>query len=110
MAYQETIQIANIDREKIDPATLQSIEALNALLQLLKPLAIVTSGTGKLSIDANVVGGALASAGNVSTVSTVTTVGAVTNAVNIGGIGGFDMQRTIAQSAYASAILRNITF
>ena len=107
MAYQETIQIANIDREKIDPATLQSIEALNALLQLLTPLAIVTSGTGKLSIDANVVGGALASAGNIST---VTTVGAVTNAVNIGGIGGFDMQRTIAQSAYASATLRNITF
>ena len=106
MAYQETTQIANTDKERIDPATLQSVETLSYILQLLKPLSIVTSGTGRLSIDAAVTG-SLSTAG---TVSTVTTVGSVTNAASIGGLSGFEMQYNIAHSAFASSIQKNITF
>ena len=107
MAYSETVQIANTDRERIDPATQQGIEALGYLLQLLKPLAIISSGTGRLLIDTNVASGALTS---VTTVSTVSTVSNVANAASIGGLGGYEMQYNVAHSAYASSIFRNLTF
>lgn len=111
MAYQETIQIANIDREKIDPATQQGIEALGYLLQLLKPLSIISSGTGRLSIDiANLATGTLSSISSINSLNTVNTVSTVTNTANIGGLGGYEMQYNMAHSAYASSIFRNLTF
>lgn len=111
MAYSETVQLANTDREIIDPATQQDLEALNMLLQLLKPLGIVNSGTGRILLDiGTIAAGALTSVGTVTTVSSVTSVASVANAAAVGGLNGFDLQYNAAHSAYAHCVLSNITF
>lgn len=111
MAYSETVQLSDTDRNRIDPATQQDVEALNMLLQLLKPLGIVSSGSGRILLDVgNIAAGALTSVGTVTTVTNVTTVGSVTDAAAVGGLNGFDLQYNAAHSAYAHCVLSNITF
>jgi len=84
------------------------VAALNAndansrmLLQLLKPLGIVTTANGRIYIDVNVVAGTITTVG---TVTGVTTVSALTNLVNIGGLSGFELQYNTARNTFANAV------
>lgn len=79
------------------------------LLQLLKPLGIVTNGTFRLNVDFNA-GGTINQVTLVPTVTNVTTVGTITNQTNIGGLNAFDLQFNAAHTAYATSIRNNITF
>jgi hypothetical protein len=75
-----------------------------AVLQLLKPLGIIQSGSGRLVIDVNTVG-----SGTITTVSTVNTVSTMINQTNIGGLNALDMQFNMARVSWNTGI-RNITF
>lgn len=76
------------------------------LLNLFKPLTIVTSGTNRLNIDVNAIT-TLPTLANVTTVATVTTV---TNQTQVGGISGFDLQYNTARNAFVNTTRQNITF
>lgn len=109
------------------PATLENQELLNTLislvenqiendnviqrqlLQLLKPLGIVSNGSFRLNVDINN-GGTIAQVTLVPTVTNVTTVGTISNQTNLGGLSAFDLQYNAAHSAYANAIRNNCTF
>ena len=81
------------------------------LLQLLKPLGITVSGTGRLQLDINnVVGGTIGTVTNITnlpTLANVTTVGTVSN---IGGLNGFDLQYNMAHMSYADSLRNKLTF
>lgn len=81
---------------------------LRQLLELLKPLGITVSGSGRVSIDVNTLP-AITIAGS-QTLATVTTVGTVTNQTNMGGLNALDLQYNIARVAFAQGISSNITF
>jgi hypothetical protein len=81
--------------------------AMKQLLQLLKPLGIVQSGSGRLVIDINTI-----SSGTITTVGTVNTVSQVNtvfNQTNIGGLNALDMQFNMARTAW-STLRGNINF
>lgn len=74
----------------------ENIELLRKIIQLLKPLNVVTGGgSNRLSIDVNAVTGNVA---QVTLVPTVTTVGTVSNQTNIGGITAFEMLKSMNKS------------
>lgn len=79
------------------------------LLQLLKPLGIVTNGTFRLNVDINA-GGTINQVTLVPTVTTVGTVNTIANQTNIGGLNAFDLQFNAAHTAYATSIRNNINF
>ena len=85
------------------------------LMQLLKPLSVITSGSFRLNIDVNNIT-ALPTLANVTTVATVSTitntvpVGTVANHSNVGGLNALDLQVNNARLAYAHAIRSNLTF
>ena len=74
------------------------------LLQLLKPLGIVSSASGRIYFDVNVLAGTLPG------VTTVNTVSSVTNQVNMGGLNALDLQFNMAHAAFALGLRSNITF
>jgi hypothetical protein len=81
--------------------------AMKQLLQLLKPLGIVQSGSGRLVIDINTI-----SSGTITTVATVNTVSQVNtvfNQTNIGGLNALDMQFNMARTAW-NTLRGNINF
>lgn len=65
-----------------------------ALLQVLRPLSLTSSGSGRLLID-------------VQNVAQVTTV---SNQTNMGGVSAFDLQLNTGKITYANCIRRNLTF
>ena len=77
------------------------------LLQLLKPLGITTSASGRIQLDVNMIGGTLPT---VTTVTTVTTVSSVTNQANMGGLNALDLPYFAARNAYNTGIRANISF
>jgi hypothetical protein len=79
--------------------------SMKQLLQLLKPLGIIQSGTGRLVIDVNTVG-----SGTITTVGTVNTVSTMINQTNIGGLNALDMQFNMARVSWNTGIRNNITF
>ena len=90
---------------------------LRQLLQLLKPLGITVSGSGRITVDiGNVVGGTIGTVTNITNlptlanVTTVGTVSTVTNIPTVGGLSAFDLQYNMAHAAFADAIRRNVTF
>lgn len=76
--------------------------ASRQLMQLLKPLSIVTNGSGRLSMDINT--------GSLGTVTTVTTVGTINDQLRIGGLNALDMQFNMAHASWNTGIRNNITF
>jgi hypothetical protein len=62
--------------------------SMKQLLQLLKPLGIIQSGTGRLVIDVNTE--------TINTVGAVNTVSTMINQTNIGGLNALDMQFNMA--------------
>ena len=116
MAYNETTRVADSEYNVVDPATTAGQRLMRALLQLLKPLSFITSGTGRLSVDVNAItGGTITTVTGVTTVSTVTTVATVTAVTNVGGItnigglSGFELQYNTARGAYAQCVRSRIT-
>lgn len=113
MAYNETTRVADSEFNVVDPATTAGQRLMRALLQLLKPLSFITSGTGRLSVDVNAItGGTITTVTGVTTVTTVTTVTGVTTVggiTNIGGVSGFELQYNTARAAYAQCVRNRIT-
>lgn len=88
------------------------------LLQLFRPLGIVTTGTNRLSIDVNNIT-TLPTLANVTTVGTINTVTGVTtvstvstvgNQTQMGGISGFDLQYNTSRNAFNNSIRQNVSF
>ena len=104
MAYNETTRVADSEYNVVDPATTAGQRLMRALLQLLKPLSFITSGTGRLSVDVNAITG-----GTITTVTGVTTVSNVAGITNIGGLSGFELQYNTARAAYAQCVRSRIT-
>jgi hypothetical protein len=101
MAYTGTHQIADDQNQIINPSTEEYQDLMIKLLQLLRPLAIVGSGTGRLQMDvANIPTVAISGTPSVN----------VTNITSIGGLGGFELQYLTGRNAYATAIRPLITF
>ena len=73
----------------------EMVQGLKVMIQLLKPLGIVTgAGSNRLQTDIyNITTGTLA---------TVTTVSSLTNQVNIGGINAFQQMKDLSTSAFQS--------
>jgi len=112
-------KIKNVAWNYINPATEEKQDSIQALIQtlanqgddwmylltriseILKPLAIVTSGSGRLNIDVQNVLGTIAT---VTTVTTVSTVNNVANQTNMGWLSAFDMQYNLGHMAYATSI------
>jgi hypothetical protein len=105
------------------PATEELLELLRAqiesdttysrqLLQLLKPLSVVTSGTGRLAVDvtAPVSLGVTATLAANQDIRTVASVTAVNNQINMGGLNALDLQFNMAHTAWNTGIRNNITF
>jgi hypothetical protein len=84
--------------------------AMRQLLQLLKPLGITTSASGRIQLDVNMIGGTLPAVTTVNTVSTVSTVSSITNQVNMGGLNALDLPYFAARNAYNTGTRANINF
>ena len=80
---------------------------MRAIIPLLRPLGIVQSGSGRISVDLATSNGASLGA---TTLGTVTTVASVTNQVNLGGLNAFDLQYNSARTSFADSIRRTVTF
>jgi len=89
------------------------------LAQLLKPLGIVSSGTGKLNIEALVTQPtaanltatvSIAAAQTLATVTNVSTLATLTNQANIGSLNALDLQYNMAQTAWQAGLRKNLTF
>ncbi len=76
------------------------------LLQMLKPLGIVTgSGSNRLSVDIN--SGTITA---LTTVTTVTGVTTLTNQTNFGNVNAFTQQQAILRNTYANGIASKLSF
>ncbi len=101
---------------------------LRRIVQLLKPLGVVTGGnSNRLSVDINnVTGGNLGTittvtgvttvttVTTVSTISnitagTITTVGSLTNLAGIGGVSAFDIMKAQSRAAFNTGIRNRIS-
>lgn len=108
--YDIPVNPASEDRQIVSNELMtELVDALNAndansrmLLQLLKPLGIITTANGR--IEVNIAAGTITTVGTVTTVTTVGTVTTVTNLTNIGGLSGFELQYNTARNAFANAI------
>lgn len=89
----------------------EGITLLRRMLQLLKPLGVITGNlSNRLSIDVN--SGTINTVGTVgavTTVATVTSVSTVQNQANMGGVNAFDLMKAMSRSAYNSGIRSNIS-
>ena len=106
MAYTETTRVADSDFNVVDPATTAGQRLMRRMLQLLRPLSYITSGSGRLQVDVNTISSGTVNVGLVTTVTTVTTV---TGLTNIGGMSGFELQFNTAHAAYAQIVRSRIT-
>jgi len=108
------------DDTKINAATEELLELLRQqiesdsiigrqLLQLLKPLGILTSASGRLQVDTAGASVTAVIAAN-QDIRTVTTVSSVTNQVNMGGLNALDLQFNMAHTAWNTGTRSNITF
>lgn len=108
--YDIPVNPATEDRQIVSNELMtELVDALNAndansrmLLQLLKPLGIITTANGR--IEVNIAAGTITTVGTVTTVTTVGTVTTVTNLTNIGGLSGFELQYNTARNAFANAV------
>ena len=91
-------QIENVQGQKINPATEESMSVLKAIVRLLKPLSII-SGQNRLSVDVN----ALPTLASVTTVTTVTTVN------QLASITAFDLMKATSRTAYNTGVRSKIT-
>lgn len=109
-------KVRQIDNDLINPSTEEKQDSIAALIQtlanqwddwlylltrmadILKPLTVVTSWTGRLNIDVQNIIGAIA------TVTTVGTVNNVANQTNMWWLSAFDLQYNMAHMAYATSI------
>jgi len=81
------------------------------LLQILKPLGIIVSGTGRLSLDVNSITTlptlstvtTVTNITNLPTLANVTTLATLSNQTNIGGLNALDQQYNIAHLAFAQS-------
>lgn len=98
-ATEETL--ANIG----DSVNDQSIWMLHKIINLLKPLGMVTGGTSnRLSIDVN------SCATHAVTMTTLANVTNLNNLVNIGNVNSFSLMKDSARNAYANSIRSKISF
>lgn len=102
MAYKETTKIADSENEVINPSTSDMQNMMVMLLQLLKPLAIVSTGSQRIQMDANIISGTLT--GTLST--------NVVNAPNVGvgSASSFELIYSLGRSQYANAVMPALTF
>ena len=103
MAYSEKTFISDADRLTINPSVEETQQLQKLLLQLLRPLAIVSSGTGRLQVElpvTTVVSGAVTStvSGNVS----------ISNNPNVGFT--FEILYNNGVIGYAQAVRPKLTF
>jgi hypothetical protein len=101
MAYKETTKISDSQNEVINPSTSDMQDMMVMLLQLLKPLAIVSTGSQRVQMDANIISGTLTGTLNTSVVNSPTVV--VGNA-------SFELMYSLGRSQYANAIMPALTF
>jgi hypothetical protein len=100
----------------------QILQPLQRIAQLLKPLGLVTSGSGRLNVDVNnIVGGTIGTVttvtnitnlptlANVTTVAGVTTVSTLTNQSQIGAVNAFAQVHDISRQGYNAAIRGKIS-
>lgn len=107
MAYQETTKIANSENGVINPGTSEELQLIKTILQLLKPLANISSATNKISVDVlNTLTTSISGTPNV----TVTNASLATSISTVGGLGAFESQYLGGRVAYANAVRANITF
>lgn len=115
-------KVKNASNITINPATEEKQDSIEALIttladqwddgiyilwlirNLLTPLSIVTSGSGRLSIDVQNVLGTISTVTTVTTVTTVGTVNTVANQANMWGVNAFDLQFAMSHMAYATSI------
>ena len=102
MAYKETTKIADSENEVINPSTSDMQDMMVMLLQLLKPLAIVSTGSQRVQMDANIISGTLT--GTIST--------NVANAPNVGvnPASSFELMYSLGRNQYANAVMPALTF
>lgn len=82
----------------------EALWTLRKILQLLKPLQVVTgAGSNRLNIDVNNIT-------TLQTLGTVTTVSNVSNVTNIAGMTAFSLLKDTARNAYANSIRSKISF
>jgi hypothetical protein len=92
-----------------DIALEDTLFAISRLLKTIsRPFNIVTSGTGRLSVDVNAVTGTVGTVTTVTTVTTATTVGTVTNQTNMGGVSAFELQKAMSRTAFATSVRPNL--
>lgn len=104
----DPVTVRNSDGAVVNPSSEESSLLLRVLFRLLKPLGIVTNGTGRLSVDVNSTIGSV-TIGTLPTLANVTTVATVTNQAQIGAIPGFDLMKAMSRNCYANSIRSKIT-
>jgi hypothetical protein len=115
MAYGENTKIKNSSGQIIDPVQDENVTFFKRIIQILKPLSIITGGgSNRLNIDVNAVTtlptvATVTTVTTVSTVTTATTVGTLNNLAAVGGIPGFDLMKAASRTAYNTGIRANIT-
>ena len=102
MAYKETTKIADSGNQVINPSTSDMQDMMVLLLQLLKPLGIVSSGSQRLQLDANIISGTLSGTINTS----------ITNSPSVGvnPASSFELMYSLGRNQYANAVMPALTF
>jgi|SRR5665213_2921028 len=109
MALIEQVGVKNSSGVMVDPSTEETLNELKRILQLLKPLGIVTGlGSNRLNIDVNNIT-TLPTLALVTTVTTVTTVGNVANQTLTGNVNSFMQIQGQMRMAAQLGIFNNIT-
>ena len=102
MAYKETTKIADSQNEVVNPSSSDMQDMMVMLLQLLKPLAIVSSASQRLQMDANIISGTLSGTINTSVVN-------VPN-VGVNPASSFELMYSLGRNQYANAVMPALTF
>jgi hypothetical protein len=106
----DTSSMSNSDKLQVFYGEEEGLSGiLFTITRLLKTIArafnIVTTGTGRLSVDVNSVTGTV---GTVTTVTGVTTVTTLTNQTNVGGVNAFELQKAMSRTAFATSVRPNL--
>jgi hypothetical protein len=99
-ALKNLVQLIQTNTDKDDDVSRQ-------MLQLLKPLGIITSASGRIAVDINAIGGTIATVTNITNLPTLANVTTLANQSNIGGLNALDQQYNIAHLAFAQGF-RNV--
>lgn len=95
-------------QQALNNASEETLSFLKFILQMLKPLGIVTgSGSNRLSVDVNAV--ATSVTASVSTVTTVTTVTTLLNISQVGGVNSFCLMKDASMNTFANLVRSRIT-